>query len=228
MARQTVDQIMTMVAATVNQEATSPSAGSSEYNLWLEYINRAIDEWGQAHDWDVLRQTFYPVVTGISVATVSLPDNFRKLSGAVKLGLYNKENWEEFPIELPERTGSHSANDKFLIIQGDTSVGRSLLFHPGTLASGASLAIPYFATPTSVASPAQITPVPDPQFVTDRTIAYIFESRSDPRFQIVENKARDRLLMMIENANAATYDSYSNQNPIQNTLQRINFRIGRN
>lgn len=228
MARQTVDQIMKMVAATVNQEASSPTAGGSEYNLWLEYINRTVDEWGQAHDWDVLRKTFQPAVVGVSVASVSLPDDFRKLSGPVKLGLLGEVNPQEIPIELPERTGMHNSTDKYLTIQGDTSVGRSLLFSPGTLASGASLNVPYFSTPTSFASPAQITPIPDPQFIVDRVIAYIFESRSDPRFQIVENKARDRLLVMIENANASSYDSYSNQNPIQNTLRRIGFRIGRN
>ena len=102
------------------------------------------------------------------------------------------------------------------------------MFNPGTLASGASLNVPYFSTPTSLASPAQITQIPDPQFIVDRVISFIFESRSDQRFQIVENKARDRLLAMIENANAATYDSYSNMNPVQNTLRRIGFRIGRN
>ena len=219
---------MKMVAATVNQEATAPTAGGSEYNLWLEYINRTIDEWGQAHDWDVLRKTFQPSVLGVSVATIALPDDFRKLSGPVKLGILGETNPQEIPIELPERAGMHNSTDEYLTIQGDTSVGRSLLFSQGTLASGASLTIPYFSTPTSLASPAQVSQIPDPQFTVDRVISYIFESRSDPRFQIVENKARDRLLTMIENANAATYDSYSNMNPVQNTLRRIGFRIGRN
>lgn len=227
MARQTVAQIMTMVAATVNQEADSPSVGSAEYTLWIEYINRAIDEWGQAHDWDALRKTFFPEVIGIATASVRLPDNFRKLSGPVKLHFANEENPKEFPIELPERTGMHNASSEYVTITGDSSVGQSLLFHPATLASGASLEVPYFSTPTYVSNATQITPVPDPQFLIDRVIAYIFESRSDPRFQIVESKARDKMLTMIENANAATYSSYSNQNPVLNTLGRIKFRMGR-
>ena len=227
MARMTVQQIMTMVAASVNQESTPPSSGSAEYTLWLQYINRAIEEWSVSHDWDALRRTYYPGVTGVSLASVNLPDNFRKLAGAPRLYYEGMPYPKEFPLELPERAGMHNSTDEFVTIQGDSSVGQALIFNPGTLASGASLAIPYFATPTSVASPAQVTEVPDPQFIIDRTVAYIFESRSDPRFQIVENKARDRLMMMIENANAATYDSYANATPVLNTLGKIRFRLGR-
>lgn len=216
---------MVMVAATVNQEATPPTTGGAEYDLWLEYINRALEEWGQSHDWDALRKFYYPTITG--GATVSLPDDFRKLGGPVKMYSSASEVPKEFPLVLPERTGGMNPSEQFITITGDSSVGQSLLFHPGTLASGASLEVLYFCTPTSLASPSQITQVPDAQYLIDRTIAYIFESRSDPRFQIMEAKAKDKLLMMIENANAATYTSYSNQAPVQTTLQKLRFRMGR-
>lgn len=227
MARQTVNQIMTQIAATVNQEADAPSAGSAEYSLWIEYINRAIDEWSQSHDWDVLRRVYSPQVLGISQATVRLSDDFRKLSGPVKLHFDGEEMPKEFPIELPERAGMHSPTDEFITIYGDSSVGQSILFHPGTLASGASLEVQYFSNPTYISNATQMTPVPDNQYVVDRVVAYIFESRSDPRFQIMESKAKDKLLIMVENANAATYSSYSNQNPVMSTLGRIKWRIGR-
>lgn len=219
---------MTMVAATVNQEATAPTGNSAEYALWLSYINRAVDEWSESFDWEVLRKTFYPSVTGVSQASVQMPDDFRKLAGPVKLNLLNEARPKEIPHELPERVGLHNSTDEFLTVVGDTSSGHNLRFFPGTLASGASIVVEYFSTPTSLASSAQLTPVPDPQFLIDRTIAYIFESRSDPRFQLVENKARERLLTMIENANAAKYDSYSNQNYLLTPERKSNFRIGRN
>jgi len=41
---------MQAIAATVNQEASAPTAGGSEYDLWLEFINRSISEWGDATD----------------------------------------------------------------------------------------------------------------------------------------------------------------------------------
>ncbi len=230
MARLTVSQIMQSIAATVNQEATSPSAGGAEWSLWLEYMNRGLQEWGEAADWEVLKKTFVPGVTGVSTATVSLPLDYRKMAAAPRLHTADMVNieGEEFPDIQEETKGLYKKTDKFVYETGDMSSGYSLIFHPGTLSSGASLEIPYYSVPTSLASPAQIPLVQDPQYIIDRTIAYIFEARSDPRFQQSETKAREKLLQMVEGLNDQKYNSYGTPQYVMTApLKKMGFRVGR-
>lgn len=221
---------MTDIASSVNQEASAPSAGGAEFNLWLQFINRAIAEWSTVNDWEELRKKFYPVVTGVSQATISLPADFRKLADSPRLYFYNatQEDFEDIPQINEETRGIYQSTDKYFTQGGDTSSGFTFSFHPGTLASGASIEISYYSTPTSLASPAQIPVISDHQYIIDRTIAYIFEARSDPRFQQQESKARDKLLQMIENSNLSKYNSYSNPQYVMNgPLTRAGFRMGR-
>ena len=218
---------MVQIASTVNQEAAAPTAASDEYNLWLEYINRALFEWSQATDWEVLRKTYYPAVTGTSTATVSMPLDFRKLAAEPRVYGQVTEG-VPFPEIPQEQIGLYNSNDKFITVRGDMSSGFNIIFHPATLASGTSLEFQYFSMPTSLTSSAQIPIIPDSQFLIDRTIAYIFEARSDSRFQLEENKAREKLLNMIENNTALHYSSYAGPNPVMSTNQKTGFRIGRN
>lgn len=220
---------MQAVAATVNQEATAPAASSTENALWLAFLNRGVREWSEAQDWDVLRKTFVPGVTGMSCATVSLPQDFKKLAASPVIHLDGAaEGGEEIPEILYEERGLYNPTDKYVYQVGNTSDGFSLVFHPGTLSSGASLEIPYYSVPTSLASPNDVPITLDSEYLIDRTIAYIFEARSDPRFQGQESKARERLLQMIEDTNMSKYNSYSNPNYVQTApMRKMGFRMGR-
>lgn len=229
MARLTVTQIMSQIAATVNQEATAPTSGGSEYNLWLEYMNRSQQEWAASHDWEDLRKVFFPAVSGTSQATVTLPLDYRKLAASPVLNIYNNGvGGEEFAEVTEENRKIYKTTDKYFMEVGNISNGFSLVFNPPTLASGASLEIQYFSVPTSLASPADVPHVPDSQFLADRTISYIFEARSDPRFQQQETKAREKLLQMVEMHDAKKYNAYGSPNYIKNgPLSRAGFRVGR-
>ena len=226
MARLAVSDLMKNIAATVNQEATSPTAGGTEWTLWLEFINRGVYEWAEAHDWETLRKEFKPSISGLSNATIPLPTDFRKLAGYPVLW-GSVDGGLEWPESLVEQRLLYSVTDNWVQVRGDISNGYNLIWNPGTLASGASVTIQYFSVPTSLASPAQFPVIPDSQFLVDRTISYILESRSDPRFQQQEVKARDRLLQMIESANVAKYSSYAGSNPVLTTNRRVGFRLGR-
>ncbi len=230
MARLTVTQIMTQIAATVNQEATAPSTGSAEYALWLAYLNRAYSEWAEAYDWEILRKSFFPSVTGTSLASVSLPLDYRKMAKAAIIRFYgdtDETTRQQFPEITPEQESLYKVTDKYFKIVGDFSNGITAVFHPGTLASGVSLEFQYFSTPTSLASPAEVPLLQDPQFLVDRTIGFIFEARSDPRFQQEETKARERLLTMVDNANDAKFGSFAGPNNLITTERKIGFRLGR-
>lgn len=218
---------MTQIASLVNQEATAPTAASDEWNLWLAYINRGVSEWAAANDWEELRKNFSPSVAGSSLASVALPLDFRKFAGPVKLYNGLLEQGVEYPEVLSEEFGLYNTDDNYLSLTGNTALGFNMVLNPATLGSGASLLIQYFSMPTSLASPAEFPPVPDPQFLVDRTIAYIFEARSDSRFQLEEQKARERLLSMVESHEMRKFNSYSNPNPVISTERKVGFRIGR-
>lgn len=228
MARLTIEQLMKQIASTVNQEASAPSEGAAEWQLWLEYLNRAYFEWSNANDWEVLRKVYYPSVTGVSQATVNLPLDFKKIAAAPVLYNGDISQGYEYPEVLPEQRGEKNMEiDKFVQIGGNLSDGFHMIFNPPTLASGASIAIHYFSMPTSLASNAQVPITTDSQFLVDRAVAYIFEARSDPRFQQEETKARERLLAMVEGADMAKYNSYANPNFVTQPEKKLGFRIGR-
>lgn len=223
MARLTVTEIMQQVAATVNQEAIAPAATSTEWGLWLSFLNRGYQEWAESSDWEALKVIYWPTVIS---STVTMPNNFRKLAGPPIL-YGSLENGESLPEVHPEDLYNHNSTDKFVTVNGNNNLGYILSIYPATLNSGASISIPYFSTPTALSSSADIPFIGDSQFLVDRTIAYIFEGRSDSRFQIEETKARERLLNMVENNNLSKYNSYAGGDYMTTPTQRSGFRIGR-
>lgn len=232
MARLTVDQIMVQIASTVNQESTSPSVGGAEWTLWMSFINRAHQEWAESNDWEELRKDFYPTIIANSTATVVLPQDFKKIAAApILFGTSQGDgvNGQEYPETMPEQKGLYNQDDLYVEIRGNLSDGFSMVWHPGTLASGSSILIPYFSTPTSLVTSNQVLTLGDPQYVVDRVIGYILEARSDPRFQQQEAKAREKLLQMVEQSNLSKYTSYAGQNYVQTSpLRKLGFRMGRN
>lgn len=227
MSRLQVSNIMDRIASLVNQDDTGPTAGSDEWKLWLVYINRAISEWGNSHDWEDLRKEFKPTISGLTNATIPLPTDFRKLATSPVLWGGSDADGKEWSEILPEQQRLYDYTDDWVQVRGDISNGFNLIWNPGTLSSGASITIQYFSVPTSLASPANVPIVPDSEFLIERTIGYILEARSDPRYQAIEARAREKLLTMIENASTAKYSSFSNPNPVLTNLQRRGFRFGR-
>jgi hypothetical protein len=225
--RKTVSEVFVQIASTVNQEATSPAVGSDEYNLWLQYLNRAQEEWSEAFDWESTRKTYAPGITGLSLASVTLPLNFNKLAGPVRIFNDDKSEPYLYSYVLDENEDMYADTDRYVRITGDSVSGKTMVFNPPTLASGASVYIQMFASPTALASSTDYLSIGDPQFGVDRTIAFILEARSDPRFQILETKARERLLANIENANDAHFNSYASSSFVPTTLSRQKFRVGR-
>jgi hypothetical protein len=225
MARLTVSDIMTQVASSVNQEAIAPEISSSEFTLWLSYMNRAFFEYAESNDWENFRKPYY--TSSVEGATVSLPLDFHKLANPPRYFGTGVVDGEEWPEGLQEEKGLHVPTDKYFEIFGNPSDGYYLLWNPATLASGATIYLEYFSMPTALANINDVPNIPDPQYLTDRVTGFIFEARSDARFQTQEQKAREKLLQMIENANLAKYSSFANPNYVGSTLRRAGFRMGR-
>ena len=214
---------------TVNQDGAVPTVGSADFNLWLGFLNRSQQEAAQAHDWEELRKVYQPAIGGMTNATISLPADYRKMSAPVlnfSVGVQDGQPWEEVPADRLQF--KNTTSDRFFIVTGDPSGGHYMKWNPATLASGASIYIPYYAIPTPLTALTDTPWLPDSEFLTQRTIAYVLESRSDPRYQDEELKARERLMQMVENSNLAKYNSYNNPIKIMTSEQRRGFRLGRN
>jgi hypothetical protein len=217
------------ISATVNQDPTQPIDGSSDFNLWMAFLNRAQAEYVQAYDWEELRKLYWPTFSGLTNATIPMPSDYRKISAPVlnySFGIQDGQPWEEVPADHLQFKNPES--DFFFYTFGDPANGYFLQWYPATIASGTSLSIPYYSVPTSLASATQELGMIDPEFLTQRVIAYVFESRSDPRYQDEENKARERLLNMVENSSVSKFNSYVNPIRIMTSEQRRSFRLGRN
>ncbi len=229
MARQSVSEIFAHIGATVNQDPTPPSDGGADFMLWMSFLNRAQVEWAESYDWEELRKVFYPQIGGTTNVTIALPLDFRKLSAPIlnySVGIQDGQPWMEEPAD---RLQFHNLqNDRFFVVTGEPFGGHFMQWYPATLASGASIAIPYYSMPTSLASATQIPVMPDSEYMAQRVIAYVLESRSDPRYQDEENKARERLLNMVNNAQVMKFNSYENPIRIMTSENRRAFRLGRN
>ena len=220
----TLSTIQTKIAVLVDQTTTAPTAGNAEWELRRTFINRAIEEWGQAYNWDAMRRISYLSVSG--GASIALPGDFRKTAGFPVLytdgAVTTGEQWPEIQ---PNEASGKSSTEKFYYILGNRGEGFTMIWNPGTLTSGASLLLQYYSFPTSLSTTTSVAPVYDPEYLVDRTVAYIFEMRNDGRFQEVEAKARERLLLMIDNENEKSR-AYRNRVETPEKLY-YNFRIGR-
>ena len=230
MARVTVAELMRGCSAIVNQDVSVPADGSTDWVLWLHFINRSQVEFAESFDWEILKKVYMPAITpntANSVLSIGLPLDFRKLAGPVVNYATGVDGGESWPEILPEKKLLYYPQNKYFYVQGDISGGYSLQWSPGTLSSGASIEINYYSMPTSLVSSTQYPVVPDSDFLTQRTIAYVLEARSDPRYQDEERKAREKLLLMIENSSISKYSSYVSPQPVGSTLNTRNLRIGK-
>jgi len=231
MAQMTVSQIMSAIAATVNQDPTAPASGSTDYTLWIYFMQRAQHEWQEAHDWEETRKGFFPVITSTSVATgssltIPMPTDFYRLAGPPILWT-NFQSGKPWPEIIPEKRTMQSFSDSYFYMLGDLNNGYNMIWNPGTLSSGVSVEVPYFYIAPSLASSGQIPVMQNPEFLVDRTIAYVLEARYDPRFQEIETKAREKLLLMISNHDARKYSSFATPDYVSNAGRKMGFRLGR-
>lgn len=223
----TLNSLISDISSVVDQTTTVPTQGGAEWNLRKSWINRSIEEYGHAYDWEALRKVAWISVTGVSQGSLTMPLDFRKMARMplyFSSGVTGGEEWSEI---IPDEIGAHDSTEKFFYILGDRGAGRTMIWNPATIASGASLMITYFAFPTSLTSPADTVLLENPEFLINRTIAYIFEARSDSRFQGFEARARENLLSMIDNQNDTSRAFGENDNVKTREEKYWGFRIGR-
>ena len=220
----TLNEIQNRISALLDQEH-SPTVGDDEWNLRLQYINTAQAEWEQLYDWQVL-YTEYNTATSTASgnASISLPTDFRKIAS------YPKIAGEEFSEVRPQERSQKQSSDKYFYLMGNENSGYTMVANDGSglLTSGASIYISYYATANSLASPADVSPVPDINYLVHKALAQRLFSADDPRYSISTAEAEKALARMLEReaVHSEAANDYSRIRTVEET--RYGFRIGRN
>lgn len=225
-----LEEIQARIAAIIDQDSEAPDYTSEDWLLRKRYINMAQDEWAQIYNWPSLYRE-YSTMTSTSTgnATVALPSDFRDIAGYPKVSV--EGTVYEFPQVLPQQRTQKSDSERYFYRMGDNRNGYSAVFNPGTadknFASGASIFISYFATPSALISPADVSSIPDSEYLVKRATALLLESREDPRYPSAKVESEKIMQRMLKRETTPT--EAENDNSRIRTVEetRYGFRIGR-
>jgi len=181
----TLQQILIDANSYLDLSATLPIG--DDLSVRTNYAQQAVREWSDAYRWKELSKKITVFAT---MGTLSLPTDFKELEGIPR-----DLNNNYYP-EVQEYASSYmNSKDKYSYVEGNQSSGYVLTFN--SLASNATLSITYQRQPSNMATLTDICEVPDDQFVVNKVISKVLQSRSDERFPVVEANAQRLLRNMI-------------------------------
>lgn len=155
-------------------------------------------EWAETYDWKSLyRESNLRVSTSTGNASIALPSDFRKLAAMPRI-TFDGATTEDFPEIRPQEKQMYDSTDKYIYLLGDQNTGHVMFVNAGTLSSGASIHLPYYRSPASLVSPANIAMCPNPEYLVQRSLAYLWEGAADQRFTQAKFEADKILRQMLE------------------------------
>ena len=225
MATLNLTQIQAQISAEVDQSATAPTVGATDWNIRAQLINRAQTDWAESYDWEVLKKVHNGVVsTSTGNASYVLPSDFRKIDGFPRI-TWDGTNANDFSIIDPTNNQQYTDTDKYVNILANAT-SYVMYIHATSLSSGASVQFTYYSSPASLSTTTATSPCPDGSYLTQRALYYMLRSREDGRFPEAKAEADRILARLIENEN--TFGRAHDDNRIHNwNTTRYSFRIGR-
>jgi len=220
MAIKTLQNLLEDIGAYVDQSLTLPTG--DELTSRVNYVNRALEEWGNSFQWKQLR--FSSTVTSVTVGnpSLALPSTFKKLMSPLVDESKPVDKTRNYVEIRPEERLQKGAADKYIYILGDAVRGNSIHVNPSQ-ASGVTYSFDYQAFPSSMATLTDICVNPYPEFISSRAIGYVLEARSDPRFPQVKADADTMLQRQIEEE---VTPSGGEDNKVPTWPEKTGFRIG--
>lgn len=198
----TLSQVLIDANSYLDLDASEPTG--DDLTVRINYAQQAVREWADFTRWKELSTSYTAVAT---LGTISLPTNFKELEERPKDA--NNNYYPEIPLH--ERVNK-STGDKYSYIEGNEAQGFIMTFNG--LASLATLSLTYQRSPSNMATLSDVCEVPDDQFVVQKVISLVLQSRSDERFPIVEADAQRRLANM---AGRAYYKTPGGGNQVPRT-----------
>lgn len=185
----TLREILVDVNAVVDLSAQQPSG--TELLTRSNYANQAVLDASATGQLSEFKNEY---LTGLStLATVSLPQNFRELQEWPRVLTNNR--WQEYrPIPV-EAKYEQDPNSYFCYVLGNPSEGYNLVLN--NLIPFATLSVIHQRYPSGMLTLTDICELPDPQYVVRKIESYVLYSRSDDRFNIAEGRAQQSLSNMM-------------------------------
>ena len=181
-----LDNTISRIGAFIFQDEDTSNIETTTYSLLKEMVNRRQRKWAEAYQWPVLYKEYgTKTSTNSGNVTISLPSDFRRIASYPKI-TYDGATTEEFPEIDPNTQGQYlRSRDNFMYILGSEGAGFNMVVNPATssgfIASGASIFVPYYSIPSSLASPANTITCSDPDYLVQGVLADWWTSREDNR-----------------------------------------------
>ena len=220
----TLQDLQEQIASEIDQSDSAPTEGDKDWNIRRNALNRALIDWENSADWDSLKVVYNGNVTVASFATLGLPQDFKKLDGFPGI-IWDGSTFNEFAVVDPSTNTLYLDSDKYINIFDNSKDGKRMYIHAPVLVSGASVSFTYYKSPQSLASATNVVEVPDPTYLVQRALYYIYKGREDGRFPEAKVEADKILARMIENESSRGL-AYKDRS-ISNQLEQKGFRIGR-
>lgn len=217
----TLEQILQRIGSYVDQDASTPT--DSDLEIRTNFVNFAYEEWSNAYDWDETRKTYTFSVTTASTVSMGLPTDFMKVQSPLYEQTSTNAKNEYAQIRENDQWGEPVGSNVFFV-SGNRNNGYTLLVPKG-LSSGATCEMKYQSHPTSLATLSDIPAMSNPNFLVQRGIAFVLESRGDTRFPTAKADANRILASMMEHQNVIR--SGGGENRVRDYYTRRGYRIGR-
>jgi hypothetical protein len=194
-----VNELQKQIAIELDQSDSAATEGGTDWNIRLQTLNRAVIDWANTYDWKALHKTHFGLIsTSTGNASYALPSDFRRPDGFPKVGEF------EYSIVGISKNRRYTDTDYYVNILGNEKDTKVMYIHSGngTLASGASVSFTYWSWPASLASANDFSEIPDPSYLVQRSLYYLYKAREDGRFPEARVEADKIMARMIENEGA--------------------------
>lgn len=186
----TLNDILIDANAYLDLEAAAPT--STELATRTNYANQAI--WDASATAQLKEfQKIYTVDPG-TLASISLPNNFRELMGPVHQQLPSGK-YDPFEEIYPSERFAKESGDKYVYILGNPAEGYTAVFN--NLTANCTLSFDYQRFPSGLLTLTDVCELSDPTYVTSKVEAYVLESRNNERFPTKNAEAGVKLQNMI-------------------------------
>ena len=187
----TLQDILYSVNSFLDLEHELPTG--TELATRVNFADQAVKDAASLYRFKEFETIHYPSTS--TAASLALPTNFRELS-TVPVEYDSSGNPTTFPEVRLEQVADALDQDKdFCYLLGNSMEGHTLVFNG--LTNNATLSLQYQRFPSGMATLTDICELPDPEYVKQKVISYVLQSRSDDRFPQIEADAQRRLQNMV-------------------------------
>jgi hypothetical protein len=213
------------IASELDQSATAPASSSSDWLIRLNALNRANLDWANTSEWECLKKVHNGRVSLAGGASYILPVDFAKLDG-FPIIMWDGSTANEFPVIDASKNSLHDESEKFVNIFDNMKDTKVMFIHANTLSSGASVQFTYYKSTATLSTASDVIECPDPTFLVQRALYYLYKSREDGRFPEAKVESDKILARMLENE-ASKGLAYEDRRIPNWNEERYSFRIGR-